>query len=86
MARTPGAARPIRTYTRRRLTVLSYRNGIKGNNLLWRSVWYGLLMMRAFQWLKPQVRLVAREVLQPGESVTITATKELVKPRRKDRR
>jgi hypothetical protein len=86
MARTPGAKRPIRTYTRRRLTVLSYRNGIKGNNLLWRGVWYGLLMMRAVQWLKPQVRVVAQEVLQPGEGVTIIATKELVRPKRKDRR
>jgi hypothetical protein len=79
----PGYERPIRTYTRRRLTLLSYRNGIKGNNLLWRGVWYGLLVMRAVRWLRVQERTVALEVLQPGESIMIRATEERVKPKRK---
>lgn len=83
MSPAPGYARPIRTYTRRRLTLLSYRNGIRGNNLLWRGVWYGLLVLRAVRWLRPQERTIALEVLQPGESITIRATEEPVKPKRK---
>jgi hypothetical protein len=86
MAGKPGSARPIRTYTRRRLTVLSYARGIKGNNNLWRAIWYILLVFRAVQKLRPQERTVAVERLQPGEAITITATRELVRPRRKDRR
>jgi hypothetical protein len=86
MAGKPGTARPIRTYTRRRLTVLSYARGIKGGNNLWRGLWYALLVLRAVQKLRPQERTVAIERLEPGESITITATRELVRPRRKDRR
>ena len=41
---------------------------------------------RLFEKLRPQERTVAIERLEPGESVTITATRELVRPRRKDRR
>ena len=86
MAGKRSTARPIRTYTRRRLTVLSYARGIKGNNSLWRAIWYILLVFRAVEKLRPQERTVAVERLEPGESVTITATRELVRPLRKDRR
>ena len=82
MAGKPGSARPIRTYTRRRLTVLSYARGIKGNNNLWRAIWYAHRAKR----LLVRQRTVAVERLEPGEAVTITATRELVRPRRKDRR
>jgi hypothetical protein len=43
-------------------------------------------VFRAVEKLRPQERTVAVERLEPGESVTITATRELVRPRRKDRR
>ncbi len=83
MARLPGSERPLRTYSRRRLTIKSYQRGFRGKNLFWRGVWYGLLAMRIFRQLRPTPVLVAREVLQPGETLTIRATTEKVGKRRR---
>ena len=83
MPSTPGAERPVRTYTRRRLTLLSYQRGFRGRKLIWRGVWYGLLVVRAIRWLRPSPVLVAREVLHPGETVTIFQTTETVGKRRR---
>ena len=79
----PGSERPIRTYTRRRLTLLSYQRGFRGGNMIWRGVWYGLLVMRVARRLRPMPELIAREVLQPGETITIRQTSEKVGKRRR---
>jgi hypothetical protein len=51
--------------------------------MIWRAVWYGLLVMRVVRRLRPIPELVAREVLQPGETITIRQTSETVGKRRR---
>jgi hypothetical protein len=70
-------------YTNRRLAGIAYRKGFRERSVFWRAFWYGLMVMRFIQWLRPSPELLAREVLQPGESVTIFATKEKVGKRRR---
>jgi hypothetical protein len=41
------------------------------------------MVMRFLQWVRPSPELLVREVLKPGESVTIYATKEKVGKRRR---
>jgi hypothetical protein len=72
-----------RVYARRRLAGTAYRRGFREGNLFWRIFWYGLLVVRAWYWLKPAPVLVAREVLKPGETVTIRQTTEKVGKRRR---
>ncbi len=72
-----------RAYTNRRLAGIAYRKGFRDRRLLWRAFWYGLMVMRFLQWIRPSPELLAREVLKPGESVTIYATKEKVGKRRR---
>jgi hypothetical protein len=72
-----------RAYARRRLVLTAYRRGFRDHQVLWRGLWYGLLLMRAIKWTKPVQVLVAREVLKPGDTITITQTKETVGKRRR---
>jgi hypothetical protein len=71
-----------RQYARRTLAAHAYRRGFRENQILWRGLWYGLLLMRAVRWLRSTPVLVAREVLQPGETLTIRQTSEKVGKRR----
>ena len=61
----------------------AYRRGFRDHQVLWRGLWYGLLLMRAIKWTKPAQVLVAREVLKPGETITIRQTSEKVGKRRR---
>ncbi|HMK13271.1 MAG TPA: hypothetical protein VK461_16905 [Acidimicrobiales bacterium] len=72
-----------REYARRRLVLTAYRRGFRENQILWRGLWYWLILLRAIRWLRPQPVLVAREVLQPGETITIRQTKEKIGKRRR---
>jgi hypothetical protein len=75
--------RGYRDYTLRRVTGYAYRRGFRENQILWRGLWYGLLLWRGLRWLKPAPVLIAREVLGPGETVSIRQTTEKVGKRRK---
>ena len=72
-----------RSYARQKLTLTAYRRGFREHQILWRALWYGLLLLRAIRWLRPASELVAREVLKPGETVTIFQTTEQVGKRRR---
>ncbi|HTN81927.1 MAG TPA: hypothetical protein VMK16_19820 [Acidimicrobiales bacterium] len=70
-------------YLRRKLALKAYRRGFRENQILWRGLWYGLLALQAIRWLRPQPVLMAREVLRPGETVTIRQTSEKLGKRRR---
>jgi hypothetical protein len=72
-----------RLYARRTLAATAYRRGFREHQILWRGIWYSLLLFRAIRWLRPASELVAREVLGPGETVTIRQTAEKVGKRRR---
>lgn len=76
-------AETYREYARRRLVLVAYRQGFREGQIPWRVLWYLLMALRAIRWLRPQPVLLAREVLQPGESVTIRQTFEKVGKRRR---
>ena len=73
----------VRSYARQKLALTAYRRGFREHQILWRGLWYGILIMRAIRWLRPASELVAREVLKPGETVTIFQTTEQVGKRRR---
>ena len=75
--------RGYRDYTRRKFAAHAYRRGFRQGQILWRGVWYGLLVWRGVRWLRPTSVLVAREILQEGETVTIRQTSEKVGKRRR---
>ena len=72
-----------RQYARQRLTLVAYRQGFREGQLPWRILWILLMVLRAMGALRPRPVLLAREVLAPGETVTIRHTTEKVGKRRK---
>lgn len=82
MASSKGSS-GYRRYARQRLTLVAYRQGFREGQLPWRILWILLMLLRALSALRPKPVLLAREVLQPGETVTIRQTMEKVGKRRK---
>jgi hypothetical protein len=70
-------------YARRRLTLIAYRQGFREGQLAWRILWVLLMLISALRALRPREVLLTREVLQPGETVTIRQTLDTVGKRRK---
>jgi len=70
-------------YVRRRLTLIAYRQGFREGQLAWRILWALLMLISALKALRPREVLLTREVLQPGETVTIRQTMDKVGKRRK---
>jgi hypothetical protein len=70
-------------YARRRLTLIAYHQGFREGQLAWRILWVLLMLIAALKALRPREVLLTREVLQPGETVTIRQTLDTVGKRRK---